>query len=31
MIQQAVDSEPGNGAYLDSLGLAYFKLGTTKK
>jgi predicted Zn-dependent protease len=27
MIQRAVDSAPGNGSYLDSLGWAYFKLG----
>ena len=27
MIQKAVDSDPQNGAYLDSLGWAYFKLG----
>jgi tetratricopeptide (TPR) repeat protein len=27
MIKKAVDSEPANGAYLDSLGWAYFKLG----
>ena len=26
MIQKAVDSDPINGAYLDSLGWAYFKL-----
>jgi tetratricopeptide (TPR) repeat protein len=27
MIQKAVDLDPGNGAYLDSLGWAYFQLG----
>jgi tetratricopeptide (TPR) repeat protein len=27
MIQKAVDIDPANGAYLDSLGWAYFKLG----
>jgi len=27
MIQKAVDSEPNNGAYLDSLGWAYFRMG----
>jgi tetratricopeptide (TPR) repeat protein len=27
MIKKAVDQEPANGAYLDSLGWAYFKLG----
>jgi TonB family protein len=27
MIQRAVNAEPGNGYYLDSLGWAYFKLG----
>ena len=27
MIQRAVNVEPGNGYYLDSLGWAYFKLG----
>ena len=27
MIQQAVTAEPNNGAYLDSLGWAYFRLG----
>jgi tetratricopeptide (TPR) repeat protein len=27
MIQKAVDSEPNNGAYLDSLGWVYFRLG----
>ena len=27
MIQRAVDASPSNGAYLDSLGWAYFKLG----
>lgn len=27
MIQKAVNSEPTNGNYLDSLGWAYFKLG----
>ena len=27
MIQRALDSAPGKGEYLDSLGLAYFKLG----
>ena len=27
MIQRAVDASPNNGAYLDSLGWAYFKLG----
>jgi len=27
MIQRAVDAEPGNPSYLDSLGWAYFKLG----
>jgi len=27
MIQLAVDSDPGNGSYLDSLGWGYFKLG----
>jgi len=27
MIKKAVDLEPANGAYLDSLGWAYFKLG----
>ena len=27
MIRKAVDLEPWNGAYLDSLGWAYFKLG----
>jgi Tfp pilus assembly protein PilF len=27
MIRKAVDIEPGNGAYLDSLGWVYFKLG----
>ena len=27
MIRQAVDLEPQNGAYLDSLGWVYFKLG----
>jgi tetratricopeptide (TPR) repeat protein len=26
LIQQALDREPGNGAYLDSLGWAYYKL-----
>ena len=27
MIQKAVDSEPNNGAYLDSLGWVYFRMG----
>ncbi len=27
MIQQAVDADPGNEAYLDSLGWAYFQMG----
>ena len=27
MIQKAVDADPQNGAYLDSLGWVYFKLG----
>ena len=27
MIKKAVDLDPANGAYLDSLGWAYFKLG----
>jgi Flp pilus assembly protein TadD len=27
LIQRAVNEEPGNGAYLDSLGWAYFKQG----
>ncbi len=27
MIQKAVDKEPGNGAYLDSLGWVYFRMG----
>lgn len=27
MIRKAVDLEPGNGAYLDSLGWVYFKMG----
>lgn len=27
MIQRAVDAEPGNGSFLDSLGWAYFKMG----
>jgi len=27
MIKKAIDLEPANGAYLDSLGWAYFKLG----
>ncbi|MFQ6039553.1 MAG: tetratricopeptide repeat protein, partial [Candidatus Poribacteria bacterium] len=27
LIQQALDAEPENGAYIDSLGWAYFKLG----
>ncbi|HEY7543839.1 MAG TPA: tetratricopeptide repeat protein, partial [Blastocatellia bacterium] len=27
MIKRAVDADPGNGHYLDSLGWAYFKLG----
>ena len=27
MIKKAVDQEPANGAFLDSLGWAYFKLG----
>src|ERR1035437_335266 len=27
MIRKAVDLEPGNGAYLDSLGWIYFKMG----
>jgi Tfp pilus assembly protein PilF len=27
LIRQAVDQEPGSGAYLDSLGWVYFKLG----
>ncbi|HIE30612.1 TPA: tetratricopeptide repeat protein [Candidatus Poribacteria bacterium] len=29
LIQQALDAEPENGAYIDSLGWAYFKLGRT--
>ena len=29
MIQKAVDSEPNNGAYLDSLGWVYYRLGQT--
>ena len=27
LIKKAVDLDPANGAYLDSLGWAYFKLG----
>jgi len=27
MIQQALDKEPGNGAYLDSLGWVYYRMG----
>ena len=27
MIKKAVDLDPSNGAYLDSLGWAYFRLG----
>ena len=30
-IQQAVDAEPNNGAYLDSLGWAYYRLGDLDK
>jgi tetratricopeptide (TPR) repeat protein len=30
-IQQAVDAEPNNGAYLDSLGWAYYRLGDLTK
>ena len=29
MIRKAVEQEPMNGAYLDSLGWAYFKMGST--